>query len=100
MIKKLNFAALGLLVGACAGPIDSQSSRVDTISSIAVQNAPEGAILAVGSFRTRVDAEGIASVNVPDGWHDAEVLMNGRPVITRRVFVQDGSAKIIEFNAP
>ena len=100
MMKKLIFAAPALLLAACVGPIESQSARVDTISSVALQNAPEGAVLAIGSSRVMVDDDGMASINVPDGWHEAEVLMNGRSIITRRVFVQDGSAKIIDFNAP
>lgn len=98
-IFALTFTAPIFLVAACVGPLETQSTRFDTPSSVALQNAPDGAVLAIGSTRAVVDG-GMASINVADGWHDAQVLLDGRAVITRRIFVQDGTAKIIDFTAP
>lgn len=92
-------AAIALMVSACAGPIETRSTRAVTPSSVELVNAPEGAILRVGNEQAIV-RQGVANLAVADGWHDVTVLTNGGARLSRRVFVQDGSVKVIDFAAP
>lgn len=100
-MKKALMACSLALVGTvgCAPPIESVSTRIDIASVVQLINAPDGATLSIGE--EAADAEdGIAMLSVPDGWHDVAVYTGGRLAFSRRVFVQDGSRKVIDFSAP
>lgn len=96
---KIAGVVLALAAQACAGPIETKSTRLTTPSSIELINAPAGAVLSVGGRQVPV-TKGGALLPVSDGWHDVEVTVGGQEALSRRIFVQDGSVKVIDFSAP
>lgn len=96
---KLAGIVLVFATQACVGPIETKSTRLTMPSSIELINAPSGAVLSVGGRQVSV-TKGSALLPVADGWHDVKVTVAGADALTRRVFVQDGSAKVIDFAAP
>lgn len=96
---KLAGIALALTAQACAGPIETKSTRLTTPSSVELINAPSGAVLSIGGRQVPV-TKGRAALPVADGWHDVMITVGGQEAFSRRVFVQDGSAKVIDFSAP
>lgn len=97
MIK--NFAALlmsTMIVGACAAPeVESSNTRSSQASTVSVINAPDGAILSAGGREAYV-SKGTATLALPDGWHDVELRYAGERK-TQRIFVQDGTKKILNY---
>jgi hypothetical protein len=96
---KLAGIALALTAQACAGPIETKSTRLATPSSIELINAPSGAVLSVAGRQVPV-SKGSALLEVADGWQDVKIMVGGQEALSRRIFVQDGSVKVIDFSAP
>ncbi|EDL49084.1 hypothetical protein [Erythrobacter sp. SD-21] len=98
-MKKLMIAiALTLpAVSACAPPIESVSTRIDAVSSVHLINGSDGDLLIVGDHSRSV-VDGVASIDVEDGWHEVTVTRNGSEFVTRRVFVQDGTRRVIDLS--
>jgi hypothetical protein len=100
-MNNLKFAGIVLALAAqgCVGPIETKATRLTAPSSIELINAPSGAVLLADGRQVQV-TKGSAVLPVSDGWHDVTVKVEGQEALTRRVFVQDGSAKVIDFSAP
>jgi len=96
---KLAGIVLVLATQACVGPIETKSTRLTTPSSIELINAPPGAVLSVGGRQVSVAKDG-ARLPVADGWHDVKVSVGGQETLSDRIFVQDGSVKVIDLSAP
>ena len=96
-MKKLMIAiALAVpTVSACAPPIESVSTRIDAVSSVRLINATDGDLLIIGDH-SRSAIDGVATIDVEDGWHEVSVIRNGSEFVTRRVFVQDGTQRVID----
>ena len=100
MMKNLIPALLATAaLSACAPPIESVSTRISEASSIKLINAPDGTYLRTDG-QSSVANKGTAVLKVSDGWHDVSVEHHGVVELRRRVFVQDGSVKVIDFTSP
>lgn len=97
-MKKLIAAAIlaSPIVASCAPPIESVSTRIDTISTVSLINAADDVVLEIDDRRAS-PVDGNATLQVSDGWHEVRIFNNGREVHSRRVFVQDGTERIIDF---
>ena len=93
----LAFVCMAPLATSCAPPIESVSTRLDEASSVKIINAPNGAELRING-RSAIVEDNVGVLNVADGWHDLTVWQDGRSILNQRVFVQDGTQRVIDLS--
>ncbi|QVM84147.1 MULTISPECIES: hypothetical protein [Novosphingobium] len=89
------FATLTAL-SACGMSPRHDLVRGTKASAVEVIDAPKGALVVIDEKAVPVDSKGRALISVQDGWHDVDVMSGGDVVHHQRVFLQDGSHKIID----
>jgi hypothetical protein len=99
MIKFILPAALAAIsLSGCTVPeVKSATTRSAAVSTISLVNAPDSAVFVVGDQRVSV-RKGGALLSVSDGWHEVSIIRDGRTLKTTRVFVQDGTDRVIDFS--
>ncbi|WP_203226107.1 hypothetical protein [Novosphingobium pentaromativorans] len=70
--------------------------RSAAVSSVEVRDAPAGATVQVGDTAVRADDKGRAQLALADGWHDLYVFSGQKQIHHQRIFLQDGSRKVID----
>ncbi|WP_206675114.1 hypothetical protein [Alteripontixanthobacter muriae] len=66
------------------------------MSAVQVVDAPAGAIVQAGEKAVRANSKGEARLVLTDGWHNLYVFDGTTKVYEERVFLQDGSQKLID----
>ena len=85
-----------LAVSACQHTPVHNLSRGTLASAIQLIDAPAGAVLSAEGLSATADEDGAARLVVADGWHDVKVTQGGTQIHSERIFVQDGSARVID----
>jgi hypothetical protein len=99
MTKLRNLAVASLaaaLVAGCGTTAKHNLTRGDAASSIRVIDAPAGATVQAGELAVRADDKGEARLVLSDGWHVLYVFDGQTKIHEERVFLQDGSQKLID----
>lgn len=94
--KIATIIGLALTLGACSHPIERNMTRSSLSSSVLLIDAPAGAVLSVEGRQATADSDGKATLAVNDGWHDVAVISDSRTIHSERIFVQDGTQRVID----
>jgi hypothetical protein len=85
-----------MALAACSHTAEHSVTRGSASSSIVVVDAPVGAVLQVEDRTATADDEGELRLAVSDGWHEVHVFSGGRTIHSERIFVQDGTRRVID----
>lgn len=89
-------AAVAALLAGCGTTPKHDLSRGNPASSVHVVDAPPGAVVQAGQLAVRADGEGEAHLVLEDGWHELYVFDGTTKIYEERVFLQDGSRKLVD----
>jgi len=89
-------AALATFISGCGLTPRHHLTRGVGTSSILLIDAPAGSVLQVGDLSAGTGEDGEARLAVGDGWHEVRVVSRGREIHSERIFVQDGSRRVID----
>jgi hypothetical protein len=94
---KITGAALAvILISGCGTTAKHSLNRGKVASAIRIIDAPAGATIQAGGLAVRADQNGEARLVLEDGWHELYVFDGSLQIYTERVFLQDGSQKLID----
>jgi hypothetical protein len=89
---------LALALSACGMSPKHLNTRGHDASSVKVINLPLGTQVSVGGRTYEADARGVVLSSLPDGWYDLSIMSDRRVVANHKIFLQDGTQKVIDFN--
>lgn len=95
-LRTLLILPLALSAAACGLDAKHSLNRASPVSQLIVVDAPVGAEVRVDNQLVRVSSEGRLEMPLSDGWHEVTILDSGAKIHSEKVFIQDGSRKIID----